>query len=98
MTLTRRSYAITLQLSQSRPRSVQSHAWTGAVSSRMRVGGTADSSHQAPHLPDQRLRLLPGYALEGFAHNWRERAAVVFARRLARMSVLYGSRTRRTGM
>ena len=39
--------------------------------------GILDSSDQAARLPDRRLRLLSGYALEGSARNGRKGTAVV---------------------
>jgi hypothetical protein len=48
--------------------------------------------------PDQRLRLLSGYALERSARNRRTGAAAVLVGRLARMPLLYRTRTRRSGV
>src|SRR3989454_1529926 len=58
--------------------------WTGRV---------AASSGQTQGLADQRLRLLPGHALEGSARSRGRGAATLLVGRLARKPVLHRSRT-----
>src|SRR2546426_9128913 len=58
--------------------------WTGRV---------VASSGQTQGLADQRLRLLPGHALEGSARSRGRGAATLLVGRLARKPVLHRSRT-----
>src|SRR2546422_1560204 len=59
--------------------------WTGRV---------VASSGQTQGLADQRLRLLPGHALEGSARDRGRGAATLLVGRLARKPVLQRSRAR----
>ena len=54
--------------------------------------------HQTARLPDQRLRLLSRYALEGPARERGTGTAAVLVGRVARMPLLHRTRTRRSGL
>src|SRR5436190_5488232 len=60
----------------------------GCLPRELRSRARVDQPGLPPHLADQRLRLLPGHALEGSRAPGRDAAAALFAGRLAGMPVL----------
>src|SRR4030095_9198810 len=60
----------------------------------MRTGTNACSTDPVARISNQRVRILPRHALEGFARRRRRRAAVVFPRRVARVPLLQHARAR----
>src|SRR5690349_13374527 len=68
------------------------------IRGKERARALADKPDRFPRIPDKRLRLLPGHALEGSASRRRNRTAALSTGRLARVANVHRPRTRRFGV
>src|SRR5688572_6913414 len=87
----RRIHEDTVQLRQGRGGHLRRHGRSGPVPQHVWAGRIAAPPRSTPCFSDQRLRLLPGYALEGPARDRGDGTAIVLTGRVARIPVLHRS-------
>src|ERR1700730_1784979 len=82
-------------LSESSSRHLPGYVGTGTVPEHLQSGKKTARLGAFAGFPDQRLRFLPGYALERVAGAARKRATHVRSRRMARIALLHRPRASR---